>query len=143
MTANDLKMRLQAFLDVIWNQGDFSQLDEYVSEQYTVRRDPGDAWEGQTLDHATFQQRVMYSRNAFPDLNFAMQDMVGEGNRVVVYWIMSGTHLGPLADLPATGKRFAITGITIYDFDEAGKVAGHIQAYDRLGFAGQMGILGG
>jgi predicted ester cyclase len=69
--------------------------------------------------------------------------MISEGDNVVVFWVMSGTHLGPLADLPATGKHFAITGITIYDFDEDGKVAGHIQAYDRLGFAGQMGILRG
>ena len=142
MTNSTLKSTLQTFMGTIWNTGDFSQLEQYVSQQYTIKHDPGDAWEGQTLDHATFQQRVMYSRNAFPDLNFDIQEMVGEGNRVVAFWIMSGTHQGDLDNIPATGRQFSISGMTIYDFDDAGKVCGHTQAYDRLGFIGQMGLMG-
>lgn len=140
MTSN-LKSILQAFMQHIWNEGDFSLLDTYVSEQYTVRNDPGDAWNGQTLDRQTFQTRVMYSRNAFPNLKFDIQEMVAEDNRVVASWIMSGTHLGDLSNLPATGKSFAISGMTIYYFD-GDQVCGHTQAYDRLGFIGQMGIGG-
>jgi len=141
MNNNELKTRLHTFMDVIWNAGDFSYLADFVSEQYTVKHDPGDAWDGQTLDRTTFQQRVMVSRNAFPDLNFVIQEMVGEGDRVAVFWIMSGTHQGDLPNLPATGKHFAISGMTIYDFDRDGKVCGHTQAYDRLGFIAQMGLL--
>jgi len=140
---NNLKTTLQTFMDVIWNAGDFSNIADIVSEAYTVKHDPGDAWEGQTLDRATFQERVMYSRNAFPDLNFAIQDMLQEGNRVAAFWIMSGTHEGDLPNLPASGHKFAISGMTIYDFDEHGKVSGHTQAYDRFGFLAQMGVLGG
>ena len=141
MTSADLKQRLSTFMDVIWNTGDFSNLADYVSELYTIKHDPGDAWEGQTLDRATFQERVMYSRNAFPDLNFAIQEMLTEDNRIVAFWMMSGTHEGDLNNLPATGKQFAISGMTIYDLNENGKVCGHTQAYDRLGFLGQIGIL--
>ena len=83
----------------------------------------------------------MYSRNAFPDLNFAIQDMLQEENRVLAFWIMSGTHAGDLPNLPATGQKFAISGMTIYEFDSAGKVCGHTQSYDRMGFLIQMGIL--
>jgi len=138
---NNLKSKLQSFMDIIWNQGDFSQIGDFVSEQYTVKHDPGDAWEGQTLDRETFIKRVMYSRNAFPDLNFAIQEMVAEENRVVAFWMMSGTHEGELDNLPATGKSFAISGMTIYDFDDDGKVCGHTQAYDRLSFLAQIGVL--
>lgn len=140
---NNLKTTLQSFMDAIWNSGDFSNIADTVSEAYIVKHDPGDAWEGQTLDRETFQVRVMYSRNAFPDLNFAIQDMLQEDNRVVSFWIMSGTHQGDLPNLPATGCKFSISGMTIYDFDEDGKVCGHTQAYDRFGFLAQMGILGG
>jgi steroid delta-isomerase-like uncharacterized protein len=136
-----LKTTLREFIDAIWNTGDFSKVERYVSEAYTVKHDPGDAWEGQTFDRETFVERVLYSRNAFPDLNFAIQEMVAEGNRVVSFWMMSGTHQGDLPNLPATGKKFAISGMTIYDFDESGKVCGHTQAYDRYGFLAQMGIL--
>ncbi|MBZ0296641.1 MAG: ester cyclase [Anaerolineae bacterium] len=143
MTSTDLKSTLRDFMTTIWNAGDFSNLSDYVSEQYTVKHDPGDAWDGQTIDRKTFIERVMYSRNAFPDLRFDIQEMVAEGQRVAAFWMMSGTHMGDLNNLPATGKPFKISGITIYDFDEDGKVCGHTQAYDRLGFIAQMGIING
>ena len=117
MRDETLKLKLQAFMDVIWNRGDFSNLADYVSESYTIKHDPGDAWDGQTLDRASFQERVMYSRNAFPDLNFAIQDMLAEDKRVLAFWLMSGTHEGDLANLPATGKSFVISGMSIYEFD--------------------------
>ncbi len=141
MTTDDLKATLATFMEQVWNNGDFSQLEALVSPTYEIKDDPGDAWNGQILDHATLQQRVLYSRNAFPDLNFAIQEMLAEGDKVLVRWIMSGTHLGDLAGLPATGKPFAIAGMTIYDFDESGKISGHTQAYDRMGFLEQMGII--
>lgn len=142
MSITNLKSILQTFMDVIWNKGDFSQIDTYVSEQYTVKHDPGDAWDKQTLNRETFIERVMYSRTAFPDLNFDIQEMVAEDKRVVAFWIMSGTHEGDLLNLPATGRTFSISGITIYDFDDNDRVCGHTQAYDRMGFLAQMGILG-
>jgi len=141
MTQHDLKARLQAFMDAVWNAGDFSHLDETVSERYTIKHDPGDAWDGQTIDRDTFVKRVMYSRNAFPDLTFDIQEMVTEAQRVVAFWMMSGTHEGDLTNLPATGKTFKVSGITIYDFDAGGRVCGHTQAYDRLGFLAQMGLM--
>ncbi|MGB7339051.1 MAG: ester cyclase [Phototrophicaceae bacterium] len=137
-----LKTNLQIFMDTIWNQGDFSNLAQMVSNSYTVHHDVGDAWEGQTLNHEMFVERVMFSRNAFPDLHFDIQDMIAEDNRVVAFWMMSGTHDGDLPNLPKTGRPFKISGMTIYDFDADGKVCGHTQAYDRLGFLAQMGILG-
>ena len=143
MNRSDLKSTLQAFMDTVWNSGDFSHLADTVSERYTIKHDPGDAWDGQTIDRDTFVERVMYSRNAFPDLKFDIQDMLAEGNRVVAFWLMSGTHEGDLANLPATGRAFVVSGITIYDFDADGKVCGHTQAYDRLGFVAQMGIMNG
>jgi steroid delta-isomerase-like uncharacterized protein len=138
--SHNKKAILQAFFDDVWNTGDFSQLDIYVSPQYTIKHDPGDVWDGQTLDRTTFQERVMYSRNAFPDLHFAIQEMVEEDERVVAFWIMSGTHNGDLPNLPATGRTFSISGMTIYYFD-GDRLCGHTQAYDRMGFLVQMGML--
>ncbi len=143
MAYTDLKATLLAFINTVWNAGDFSHLNDFVCEHYTIKHDPGDAWDGQTIDRETFVERVMYSRNAFPDLTFDIQEMVAETHRVVAFWMMSGTHEGDLATLPATGKTFKVSGITIYDFDADGKVCGHTQAYDRLGFVQQMGLMRG
>ena len=51
---------------------------------------------------------------AFPDQHYELQEMVAEGERLVVRWRMTGTHLGELAEptmtVPPTGKRLDIWG---------------------------------
>ncbi|MEM7538314.1 MAG: ester cyclase [Chloroflexota bacterium] len=139
MINENNKQVLQTFMDQVWNSGDFSQIETLVAPNYEVRSDPGDPWEGQTLDIETLIERVLYSRNAFPDLCFDIQEMIEENEKVVASWIMSGTHRGDLPQLPATGQSFTISGMTIYYFDEH-KICGHTQAFDRLGFLSQIGF---
>ena len=93
--------------------------------------------EGQTLDRRAYEERVNYSRVAFPDLAFMFHEAVSTGDRVAVRWSAEGTHAGDLRGLPATGKRLRFTGQTIYEMKE-GQVAGHWQVVDRLGFFEQL-----
>ena len=137
MASHNLKSILGTFMDRIWNNGDFSQIEKLIAPKYEIKNDPGDPWDGQILTIPTFQERVLYSRNAFPDLHFEIQEMVEENDKVVASWIMSGTQEGDLPQLPATGKSFSISGMTIYYFEED-KLCGHTQAFDRLGFLFQM-----
>ena len=55
--------------------------------------DEYDPWSGQTIDHETFKKMVLYSRNAFPDLNFDIQERVGENDSIAIRWIMSGIRI--------------------------------------------------
>lgn len=130
---------LSLFMEQIWNRGDFQLIEKLVSPSYEIVEDRGDPWEGQVLDHDTFAQRVRYSREAFPDLRFDIQHMVEEGDRVVAKWVMSGTHLGDLPQLPATGSAFSVAGMTIYQF-KSGQVTGHIQVFDQMAFLMQIGF---
>ena len=41
---------------------------------------------------------------AFPDVQINVEDMIGEGDKVVVQWTFHGTHRGPFQGIPATGK---------------------------------------
>ncbi len=141
MTNKNLKSILRLYIEQIWNEGDFASIKDYVAPMYEIKSDPGDPWEGQIISLDRFQERVLYSRNAFPDLRFEIQEMIEGDEQAVASWIMSGTHTGDLPQLPATGKPFSITGMTLYYF-ENGKVCGHWQAYDRLGFLMQIGAFG-
>lgn len=140
MTSENLKSILRAFMEQVWNNGNLSRIEDYVAPMYKIKHDPGDPWDGQILNIDIFKERVLYSRNAMPDLKFEIQEMIGENEKVAVSWIMSGTHKGDLPQLSASGKPFLISGITLYDFEE-GKVCGHWQAFDRLGFLAQIGYL--
>jgi predicted ester cyclase len=123
--------------DTVWSAGDMSAVDRLVATRYVIHSDPGDPWEGQTLDRATYRERVMYSRTAFPDLVFLLHDVIATEHRVAVRWSAEGMHLGDLPVLPATRRRLRFAGQTIYDIVDD-QVAGHWQVVDRLGFMQQL-----
>ena len=140
MSTHDLESILTKFIREIWNEGDFRNLDSLVTDPYEILSDPGDPWNRKSIDHQTFRQRVAYTRNGFPDVHFDIRETIAEGERMAIRWVMSGTHTGDLPQLPATGKPFTIEGMTFYYFKD-GKIRGHRQAFDQLGFLAQIGRL--
>lgn len=133
------KRLLRRFIEEVWNSGNFDNLSTLVSFPYTVLEDPRDPWDKQALNTDAFIYRVMYSRNAFPDLAFEIHEMVQESDTISVRWTMEGTHTGDLPLLEATGKTFSAGGISFYYFKD-GKLKGHRQHYDQLGFLLDMGV---
>jgi len=121
----------------VWSNGDYDAIERLVAPRYVIHSDPGDAWEGQALNHQMYRERVQYSRSAFPDLVFTIHETVGTGNRIAVRWSAAGTHAGDLHGLPATRKHLTFSGQTMYEIRD-GRVAGHWQVVDRLGFLQQL-----
>ncbi|WP_242393641.1 DUF2239 family protein [Anaeromyxobacter oryzisoli] len=122
---------------LVWSQGDYRAIGRLIAPRYAIHSDPGDPWDGQTLDRETYEERVAYSRTAFPDLVFTTHELVVAGDRVAVRWSAEGTHAGDLRELPATGERLTFAGQTMYELKD-GQVAGHWQIVDRLGFVRQL-----
>ena len=135
------KELLKNLFQRIWNNGELDVVGEFVSPEYTIYHDPGDQWEGQTLDNETYKKRVQFSRNIFPDLQFVFKELVAEDNKVTVSWFMQGTHKGDHPQLAATGEKLNMPGMTIYYFDDNDKVCGHWQVIDRMVFLTQLGVL--
>ena len=52
-------------------------------------------------------------RVAFPEIHVAVEDVITDGDKVVVRLTFSGTHTSPLMGIPPTGKFVTITGIAI------------------------------
>ena len=105
---------------------------------YTIHHDPGDPWEGKTLDLPGFQDRVQQSRAAFPDQQFAVQGLFADGDTVVVTWLWHATHAGDLPGFPASGRTVRMSGATAYMFDNRDRLTGHWQITDRLGVYQQL-----
>jgi steroid delta-isomerase-like uncharacterized protein len=131
---------LRAFIDEIWNKKDTSRITYFVDEVYTIHLDAGDPWEGKTLNLREYEVRLQNSFIPFPDINFDIQTAVADGNAVAITWIMTGTNLGNMGTIPATGKAIKTFGATIYHFKN-GKVCGHTQVFDRTTVMKQLGFL--
>lgn len=138
LTENN-KTILREFMDEVWNKGNLGAADKFIAFPYVIHSDPGDQWEGQSLDLPTFKKRVLYSRQTFPDLHFAVKEIIGEGDKVVISWYLEGTLHGDIPGLPEhdTGKQVKVPGLTIYYFSNS-KITGHWQVIDRLGFMQQV-----
>lgn len=54
--------------DRVWSDGDYSAVARLIAPHYTIYSDPGDAWEGQSLDRGGYVERARFSRKAFPDV---------------------------------------------------------------------------
>jgi steroid delta-isomerase-like uncharacterized protein len=72
--------------------------------------------------------------------HFTVDDVVAEGDRVVVRWTNTGTHIGDFAGIPATGKTFAIHGVDVYRV-AAGELCEHWHVIDQLSMLEQLGLL--
>lgn len=134
------KQILHDFFERVWNGRDLDAVDELIAPEYTIHSDPGDPWDGQTLDPAGFKERLEASIAPFPDLTFEVGEMLADGDRVAVSWRMTGTQAGEIPGVPGTGHAIDTPGITIYYFRD-GRIAGHRQAMDRVAVMQQMGLL--
>ncbi|MGN6476678.1 MAG: ester cyclase [Flavipsychrobacter sp.] len=77
---------------------------------------------------------------AFPDVHWNIEDMIAEGDKVVVRWQWTGTNKNPFQHFAATGKAMTNTAIAIYEIRD-GKIHHAWMQTDRLGFLQQLGAV--
>lgn len=77
--------------------------------------------------------------NAFPDAQCTIDEIISEGDRVMVRWTARATHTGKLLQIGPTGKKVNIAGVDIYRFQN-GKIQDHRIIWDAMTFAQQLGI---
>jgi len=94
------------------------------------------------VGRAGYRQLIKRPRTAFPDFENTPQAELAAGDKVVVRWRAHGTHLAPLGELPATGRKIAVFGIDIFRLTD-GMVAESWEEVDRLGMMQQLGVIPG
>jgi predicted ester cyclase len=82
--------------------------------------------------------RAGYYFKALPDVNITVEFQVAEGNMVLTYVTVRGTHQGELLGVSATGKRIEVTGMSV-DRIERGKIVEGWVSWDQLGLLKQLG----
>jgi steroid delta-isomerase-like uncharacterized protein len=134
--AEENKRTARRLVEEFFNAGDATRAAELYTNDY-VRHDPGtpDAVKG--IDAIT--QVLTTYRTAFPDLHFVIEDMIGEGDKVVTRWTVTGTHQGDLQGIAPTGNKVELTGISLYRLAD-GKVAEEWTNWDTGGMMKQLGL---
>jgi steroid delta-isomerase-like uncharacterized protein len=82
---------------------------------------------------------VSLFRNSFPDMQWTIDDMIGEGDKVAIRTTLRATHQGEFFGIPPTGRQVTVTGIHILRIAD-GKIAEHWGNNDDLGMMQQLGV---
>jgi steroid delta-isomerase-like uncharacterized protein len=136
MSVERNKETFRRYIEEVWKDENLDIADEVFSDKYLSHQTDGTALERGPDDVKKF---VMEYRSAFSDIEDIVEDMIGEGDRVVTRWTLRVTHTGEFRGIPATGKRITITGIGIFRFSEEGKVVESWDSLDQLGMLRQLG----
>jgi len=135
--ASENEAVVRRYIDEVWNGGRLEVIDEIVADQY-IRRDA--ALPRPAVGRAELKDQVSLYRDAFPDLNVVIEDMVTSDDVVTLRWRASGTHRGELMGLGATNKRSEVTGLNLVRVLE-GKLVEEIQEWNEATMLRQLGVL--
>jgi steroid delta-isomerase-like uncharacterized protein len=86
------------------------------------------------------RQLMAATRDAFPDLDYAVETIIAQDDRAAVLYRWSGTHAGDFGGIPATGRRVSATGAIFCRVVE-GWIVEQWDIDDRLQVAQQLGLL--
>ena len=75
---------------------------------------------------------------AFPNWHTTIEDLIAEGDKVVVRMTQRGTHQGTFFGLAATGKQVTVAGIAIFRLRD-GQIVEEWLLTDQLNAMQQLG----
>jgi len=133
MPTEENKALARRYIEEIWNRGNLDEAQEIVTPTFTFQ---GPIRKVEGLD--AFRQFVAAIRTTFPDLHFAIEDLIAEKEKVVICWTMVGTHKNEFMGIAVTGRQFRVPGATIVRLS-GGKIAEARPYWDRLGMVEQLG----
>lgn len=137
MATEQNKALFRRMVEEIFNRGNLDLVDEVFAPDFVEHEElpPGipSGREG-------VKQMTSMLRGAFPDFKATIEDMLAEGDRVVIRMTWTGNHQGDFMGIPATGRRVSFGVIDIVRF-AGGKFAEHWGLMDQAGLMQQLGAV--
>jgi steroid delta-isomerase-like uncharacterized protein len=87
-----------------------------------------------------FRQLAAVFLAAFPGGEHTIDDIIGEGDKVVTRITYRGTHTGDLMGIPPMGKQVVVSAMTI-DQIVGGKIVETWRLFDQLSMMQQIGVI--
>lgn len=119
-----------------WNAHDIEKIAAFYAANY-IGIDVGQAKTQQGREGIT--RSVTAFLRAFPDVYFT-GEVVVEGKRGVLIWLMRGTHTGTLMRIPPTNKVVEFRGVSVLTVENTQIIHG-LYVWDVAGFLRAVGLL--
>jgi steroid delta-isomerase-like uncharacterized protein len=129
----------QRYFDEVANAGDLDRADEFFAADYQ-HHDPANPDPRPVVGPDGVRAHLTSLREAFPDLMFAVDEMVTDGESIVVRWTVRGTNTGNYFGMPPTNKPIEITGMNTWTTRDGKAIEGWVNR-DDLGLLQQLGVV--
>ena len=89
---------------------------------------------------AGYLEIIGLMRGGFPDIQWTLEEMIAESDKVAARFTMRGTHQGAFFGVPPTGKKIAVSAMNFYRLSDGQFVEERGQP-DLLGLLQQIGAV--
>ncbi len=110
--------------DIVLNKKELDKSKIFVDKDY--------------VEHFNNTNKPLFK--AFPDIEFTIKEIFGEGNKVITVYDWRGTHQHPYRNIPPTGKKITVDGVSIYELRN-GKIINNVAKPDKVSFFQQLGLI--
>jgi steroid delta-isomerase-like uncharacterized protein len=109
--AIDVREFIQEYFDA-WRDGITEKILSYYSDDVVINLLGGPALlEGKA---AVAENFVLPFTKAFPGNVHQIQNLVHQGNQVVIEWMFNAIHKGEFGGIPPTGRTVNLPGCSVY-----------------------------
>jgi steroid delta-isomerase-like uncharacterized protein len=122
-----------AFFDYL-NHRDFKRFEEIHTKDFVKHYNNSPA---ENLSEEMEDAKGQFESSS--DLTFTENWMLAEGDKVAVCFTAKGTHDGPFQGVPATGKHYVLSAMTVWRFVD-GKIAEEWVFSNDLDLYRQLGL---
>jgi steroid delta-isomerase-like uncharacterized protein len=136
MSAEQNKSIVRRWVEEGWNKRNLALIDQLFAPNFYQHET------GPEMVNSSEALKVFVSGylSAFPDLQFTIEDLIAEGDKVVWRFKATGTNTGPFLGGPSTGKSVTVTGTVTFRLENS-RMAEAWLNLDVLGLLQQVGII--
>lgn len=109
MSIESNKALVRRVFEEIYNQGRYDVADELIAPDYLSHH----GTESEIVGAEGVKRAARQQRATFPDLHTTLDDLIAEGDKVVVRGRDRVTHVTEFMGYPPTGRTFDITWMQI------------------------------
>lgn len=128
------KAVVERYYDELWNRRQYALVDQMIAPEITFRGSLGIEVHGRD----GFRSYVQHVGDIFPDFHNRIDELLTEGDRVVVRLTCSGTHSAELFGVPATGRIVQYQGVAMFSL-AAGVITSGWVLGDTIALSRQLG----
>jgi steroid delta-isomerase-like uncharacterized protein len=131
------KTLARRWFEDLFSRGNLDVANEILSAEFVDHLTHEDERGLEELKHY-----VGIYRTAFPDIQDTVEDIVAEGDKVVVRWTSGGTHQGEFMGVAPTGRHVRFSGMRLFRIAE-NKIVESWVNIDERGLQEQLGAVSG